>query len=78
MGPLDETGKTDVPCHSKCDSIKIPPCSKAMSAERRVKFCSPSPAMVTYHLLYRICQNTKFRVNQWNWSKNCDYIQFDP
>jgi hypothetical protein len=27
--------------------IKIPPCSKALSAEHRPKFCSPSPAMVT-------------------------------
>jgi hypothetical protein len=25
----------------------IPPCSKALSAEHRPKFCSPSPAMVT-------------------------------
>ena len=27
--------------------IKIPPCSKALSAEHRLKFCSPSPVMVT-------------------------------
>jgi hypothetical protein len=39
--------KTEVPCHSRCGTIKIPPCSKALSAEQRPKFCSPSPAMVT-------------------------------
>jgi hypothetical protein len=44
---LNETGKTEVPCHSRCCTIKIPPCSKALSAEHRPKFCSPSPAMVT-------------------------------
>jgi hypothetical protein len=32
-----ETGKTEVPCHSRCDAIKIPPCSKALSAEHRLK-----------------------------------------
>jgi hypothetical protein len=31
--PSDETGKTEVPCHSRCGTIKIPPCSKALSAE---------------------------------------------
>jgi hypothetical protein len=44
--PSDETGKAEVPCHSRCGTIKIPPCSKALSAELRPKFCSPSPAMV--------------------------------
>jgi hypothetical protein len=46
-GPSDETGKTEVPCHSRCGTIKIPPCSKALSAKHRPKLCSPSPAMVT-------------------------------
>jgi hypothetical protein len=45
-GPSDETGKTEVLCHSRCGTIKIPPCSKALSAEHRPKFCSPSHAMV--------------------------------
>jgi hypothetical protein len=39
----DEAGKTEVPCHSRCGMIKIPLCSKALSAEHRPK----SPAMVT-------------------------------
>jgi hypothetical protein len=43
----DETGKTEAPCYSRCGTIKIPPCSKALSTEHRPKFCSPSPAMVT-------------------------------
>jgi hypothetical protein len=46
-GPSDETGKTEAPCHSRCGTIKISPRSKALSAEHRPKFCSPSPAMVT-------------------------------
>jgi hypothetical protein len=29
------------------DMIKIPPCSKALSAELKPKFCNPSLAMVT-------------------------------
>jgi hypothetical protein len=32
---------------ARCGTIKIPPCSKALSAEHKPKFCSPSPAMVT-------------------------------
>jgi hypothetical protein len=39
-GPSDDTGKTEVPCHSRCDTIKIPPCSKALSAEQRPKFAA--------------------------------------
>jgi hypothetical protein len=39
--------KNEVPCHSLCGTIKIPPCSKALSAEHRPKFCSHPPAMVT-------------------------------
>jgi hypothetical protein len=30
--------KTEVPCHSRYGTIKIPPCSKALSAEHRPKF----------------------------------------
>jgi hypothetical protein len=36
--PSDETGKTEALCHSKCGTIKIPPSSKALSAEHRPKF----------------------------------------
>jgi hypothetical protein len=46
-GPSDETGKTEAPCHSRCGMIKIPPCSNALSAKHRPKFCSSSPVMVT-------------------------------
>jgi hypothetical protein len=36
-GPSDEAGKIEVPCHSRCGTIKIPSCSKVMSAEQRSK-----------------------------------------
>jgi hypothetical protein len=32
--------KNRVPCHSRCGTIKIPPCSTALSTEQRTKFCS--------------------------------------
>jgi hypothetical protein len=44
-GPSDKTKKkrkkkkrtlkTEVPCHSRCGTIKIPPCSKVLSAENQ-------------------------------------------
>ena len=43
----DETVKTEVPCRSRCGMIKIPPCSKALSAEHGPKFAAQSPVMVT-------------------------------
>jgi hypothetical protein len=46
-GPSEETGKTEALFYSRCDTIKIPLCSKALRAEHRPEFCSPSPAMVT-------------------------------
>jgi hypothetical protein len=45
--PSAGTEKNEVPCHSRCDTIKIPPCLKALSAEHRPKFCSASLIMVT-------------------------------
>jgi hypothetical protein len=38
--PSDETGKTEAPCHWRCGTIKIPPCSKALSAEHRPNFAA--------------------------------------
>jgi hypothetical protein len=47
-GTSNETEKkTKTQCHSRCGTINIPPCSKALSAEHRPKFCSPSQVMVT-------------------------------
>jgi hypothetical protein len=46
-GLSDETVYTEVPCRSRCDTIKIPPYSKALSAEHRPKFAALSPVMVT-------------------------------
>ena len=36
------------PCRSRCDTIKIPPCSKIISAERRLNRCRLSPIMVMF------------------------------
>jgi hypothetical protein len=46
-GLSDETVKTEAPCRSRCSTIKIPPCSKALSAEHRRKLAALSPVMVT-------------------------------
>jgi hypothetical protein len=47
-GPSDETGKTEVPCHSRCGTIfKDPSILKALSTEHRPKFGIYTPAMVT-------------------------------
>jgi hypothetical protein len=40
-GPSDESENNEVPSHSRCGMIKIPLCSKALSAELRPAFCSP-------------------------------------
>jgi hypothetical protein len=67
---LDEIRKTEVPCHSRCGTIKIPPCSKALSTEHRPKFCSPSLVTVTIILLHNegkiLAQNVKTVNNQSN------------
>jgi hypothetical protein len=54
------TFRTEVPCHSRCGTIKITPCSKALSAEHRPKFCSPSPAMVTSPYKWNILERDTF------------------
>jgi hypothetical protein len=43
---VDETGKTEALCQSRCGTIEIPPYSKVLSAEHSLKFCNPSPVMV--------------------------------
>jgi hypothetical protein len=45
-GPSDETWKPEDLCHSRCGTIKNPPCSKALSAEHKPQLGNPSPAMV--------------------------------
>jgi hypothetical protein len=57
-GLSGETGKTEASCHSRCGTIKIPPCSKALSAEHRPKFCSSSPVMVTYPYKWNFLERT--------------------
>jgi hypothetical protein len=40
--PSDETGTTKTLCHSRCGTIKIPPCSKVLIVEYRPKVCISS------------------------------------
>jgi hypothetical protein len=42
--------------NSRCGTIKIPPYSKALSAEHRPKLCSPSPVMVTSPCKWKILE----------------------
>ena len=39
-GSSDETAKTEAPCHSRCDSINTPSCSKALSAKQITIACN--------------------------------------
>jgi hypothetical protein len=41
--PSDETGKIETPFQSRFGTIKILPGSRALRAEYRIKFLSPSP-----------------------------------
>ena len=64
IGPLDETAKPEVLCHCRCCTIKIPPRSKAISAEQRPTFCIFSPTMVTSPYERNILeQNVKKQTN---------------
>jgi hypothetical protein len=60
--PLYETRKTEMPCHSRCGTIKNAPCSKALSAEHRPKFWNPSPVTVTSPHMWNIFEPD---VKQW-------------
>jgi hypothetical protein len=62
-GPSDETGKAEGPCHSRCSTIKIPPCSKTLNSEHRPKHCCPSPAMVTSPYKWKISWTGRKTVN---------------
>jgi hypothetical protein len=42
--------------YSRCGTIKIPSCLKAVSAKQRPEFCSSSPAMVTSPYKWNILQ----------------------
>jgi hypothetical protein len=46
-GLSDETVSIEVPCRSRCGTIKIPSCSKALSADHRPKFAALLPVMLT-------------------------------
>jgi hypothetical protein len=48
--------KPEAPCYSRCNTIKIPSCSKALSAEHRPKSCSSSPVLVTSPYQWKILE----------------------
>jgi hypothetical protein len=52
----------EAPCHSRCDTIKIPPCSKALCAKHSPKFCSLSPIVVTSPYKRNVLERD---VNRW-------------
>jgi hypothetical protein len=49
-------------CHRRCDTIKIPPCSKTLSTDHRLQFCSTSLAIVTSQYKWKILERD---VKQW-------------
>ena len=46
--PPGETVKTEALCHSRLDTIKVPNCLMAVSAEPRPKLCSLSSTILTF------------------------------
>jgi hypothetical protein len=56
--PSDETGKSEVPCRSRCGTIKIPPCSKALSAEHRLKFAALHRQWWRLHISEKLLSGT--------------------
>jgi hypothetical protein len=66
--------KTKAPYHSRYGTIKIPPCSKTLSAEHRPKFCSPSPVMVTSPYKWKILERDEsiWRSRKYKSSKHAD------
>ena len=63
-GPSNDTAKTEVPCHSRCGIIKIPPCSIDISAKQWQKFYS-SPPLHGWHIA-DTALNPKQSINQTN------------
>ena len=61
-GLLDETSKTKVPCHSRCDTIKISPHSKAVSTSLGLNLqLSPRTVTSPYEL-----NNSEWNVTIYN------------
>jgi hypothetical protein len=64
------------PVSQQCGTIKILPCSKALSAEHRPKFCSPSPVMETNNSWAGRKTLSNWSINQpwkyefvWRWNR---------
>ena len=67
-GASDESVKTEVPSHTRCDTIKTPPWLRIISTgtEHRSNLCCPSPAMVTFPYAWNIFERNQkqYIINQ--------------
>ena len=65
----DDQLLTDAPSHSRCGTLMNTCCSMALSAEHRLKICSPSLVMVTFPCEWKILEwNVNPQTtNQPNW-----------
>ena len=69
----DETKKTEVPCLSWYDTIKISPCSKAISAQQRYSYVALHCYVeVSIWMQYSITTNQP--TEDWTWSTPVQFI----
>ena len=57
-GRYFERAKTEAPCHSRCNTIKIPPCLNATSPEQRLKRSARHRQLWSLHMNKIILSNT--------------------
>ena len=69
--PPGETVKTEAPCHSRYDTIKIPNCLMAVSAKPRPKLCSLSSTILTfiYECIILERNRKQYAINQYAMDK---------
>jgi hypothetical protein len=61
--PLDETGKTDAPCHIRVSLRKIPHCSKVQSIKRQTKYSSNGDISILMEKFWKLVVNQN-RISQ--------------
>ena len=57
---LGRSANTEAPCHSRCGTIKIPPCSNAVGVGHRTQICSNSMTRVTSPYEWRLHMSARF------------------
>ena len=57
---LGRSANTEAPCHSRCGTIKIPPCSNAVGVGHRTQICSNSTTRVTSPYEWRLHMSARF------------------